>query len=89
MTEWLEITIQLWMRSLGLYFNISNTHLNIFSDDTSWPAFVLKDEIVEDGVRRRMYKEEWMIFADSENMQEQNLVVPTSSFEIISVCTYL
>ena len=78
----------LWMSHIGLYFNISNTHSNIFSDGTSWPAFVLKKEIVEDGVKRRMYKEEWMIFADSENMQEQNLVVPTSSFEIISVCTY-
>ena len=63
--------------------------LKHFQYSISWPAFVLKNEIVEDGVQRQMYKEKCMIFADSENKQEQNMVVPTSSFEIISVCTYL
>ena len=58
------------MKFLGKFVSFLVSQLISFNDGTFWMVHILKAEIMENSVSRYMYKEEWMIFADYENMQE-------------------
>jgi len=51
---------------------------------------VLKDQVVDsNGNLRCMYQEEWQIFADYENMEQQEMFVPTSVLQVCVVYYFI